>query len=471
MGIVPYVGTQLQQLVVGGSDYGHHTLTRFFALHAGVLPALLVFFLVLHVAIFRRHGIHAKDPVAGQMTTFWPDQVLKDAVACLAVMCAVLFFVFRPVIFGAAVGDHPGSLLGAELDAPSDPSNAYSAARPEWYFLFLFQFLKYFPGESEIYGAIVIPGLLMGVLFMMPIVGRWRLGHWFNIGYVACVLLGAGYLTAQAWYDDNITGLDYRLGVASDAGKMESSKAYLQAVHDAKRNAERAIELASAPSGIPPTGAISLMRNDPMTAGPRLFASYCASCHNHVDSAGEGIKAKEASAPNLFGFASRAWLKGLLDPAQVAGPNYFGLTAHKASDMVEFVRGDLKQKSADDLAKLIVGLSAEARLPLQAADDKRDAAIIAAAGPLYEKLGCADCHRVAGQGDLGSAPDLTGYGSDAWLTAFISSPGHQRFYGEHNDRMPAFADSDDPARNRLRPEELRLIVRWLRGDWYRAAGE
>jgi ubiquinol-cytochrome c reductase cytochrome b subunit len=31
---VPLVGPKLQQLVVGGTDYGHHTLTRFFALHA-----------------------------------------------------------------------------------------------------------------------------------------------------------------------------------------------------------------------------------------------------------------------------------------------------------------------------------------------------------------------------------------------------------------------------------------------------
>ena len=37
MGIVPFVGEGLQKVVVGGSEYGHHTLTRFFALHAGGL--------------------------------------------------------------------------------------------------------------------------------------------------------------------------------------------------------------------------------------------------------------------------------------------------------------------------------------------------------------------------------------------------------------------------------------------------
>ena len=40
--LVPFIGPEIQKLVVGGTEYGHHTLTRFFALHAGVLPALIV---------------------------------------------------------------------------------------------------------------------------------------------------------------------------------------------------------------------------------------------------------------------------------------------------------------------------------------------------------------------------------------------------------------------------------------------
>ena len=58
----PVVGPDLRKLAIGGSDYGHHTLTRFFALHAGVLPGLLVVFLAMHVALFRRHGLHAREP-------------------------------------------------------------------------------------------------------------------------------------------------------------------------------------------------------------------------------------------------------------------------------------------------------------------------------------------------------------------------------------------------------------------------
>ncbi|MCA9071740.1 MAG: cytochrome b N-terminal domain-containing protein, partial [Planctomycetaceae bacterium] len=78
----PVVGEQVQQLVQGGTEYGHHTLTRFFALHTGLLPFLLLSFLGLHIYVFRRHGITVPDEERAPATTFWPDQVLKDAVAC-----------------------------------------------------------------------------------------------------------------------------------------------------------------------------------------------------------------------------------------------------------------------------------------------------------------------------------------------------------------------------------------------------
>ena len=57
-GVVPLIGGDIQKVVVGGSDYGHHTLTRFFALHAGVLPASLIMLIVVHIYLFRKHGIN-----------------------------------------------------------------------------------------------------------------------------------------------------------------------------------------------------------------------------------------------------------------------------------------------------------------------------------------------------------------------------------------------------------------------------
>jgi len=515
LGVVPVVGPQLQQLVVGGSDYGHQTLTRFFALHAGVLPGLLIFFLVIHVALFRRHGLTAKEPKKGPDAMFWPDQVYKDAVACLAVLIVVLLLVARPmyIFFSDRTGPLDISQLGAELGAPADPSNQYSAARPEWYFLFLFQFLKLFDGwgeHGELLGAIVIPGLVMAALFLMPLLGRWQLGHRFNIGLLLILLGGASVLTISAMNEDfrarwtdgaNFTaefqstfaelGTDETKIAAhfdNDASKIQGyrdqvrefekyrkSLDYLAAVESAEHEAHRAVQLASGPARIPLTGAITLLRDDPKTQGPRLFARYCASCHTHAPFGGSETEhsaavegAQKSTAPNLYGFASRAWIKGLLDPNQIAGPDYFGNTAHHEGQMVTFVKDTLKERTADDVKRAVVALSAEAQLPSQRAVDEKDAAEIDAGRKLVGNVEhCAACHKFHDQGELGTAPDLTGYGSREWLIGMISNPKHERFYRDDNDRMPAFAEHPgDASQNMLSAKALGLLADWLRGEWY-----
>ncbi|MFO1498911.1 MAG: cytochrome b N-terminal domain-containing protein [Verrucomicrobiota bacterium] len=444
-GIVPGIGPMLQRVIVGGPDYGHHTLTRFFALHAGFLPASVVLLVVWHIILFRRHGITAKEPRRRRDAYFWPDQVLKDAVACLAVMAAVLFLVLKPWLF------RTGEALGAELGAPADPSESYAAARPEWYFLFLFQFLKLFPSGTEVWGAVVIPSLVMGVIFLMPIIGRWQLGHRFNIGLMFALLFGAVFLTYLAVQED----------------KREAK--YAMAVHEAERNAERVKELAKSPNGIPVTGAVSLLRTDPLTQGPKLFARNCASCHRYDGHDGTGLVSKDPpAAADLKGFASREWLRGLLDPARIDSPHYFGGTKFKDGKMVRFVRRDVAGYGPDEkeqLNRAIMALSAEAELKSQHEADQRDAALIAEGRTLLtdNKVRCTECHQFRKPDEEATAPDLTGYGSREWLRSFVSDPGHARFYGTRNDRMPAFGKDQV-----LDAHSIGLIVDWLRGDWFSA---
>src|SRR5207249_8359684 len=235
--VVPVLGPALQRTIVGGADYGHHTLTRFFALHAGILPGLIVVLLTAHISLFRRHGLTARLPLRKPDAAFWPDQVLRDAVACLAVLATVLFLILRHRLFSS-----PGP-LGAELGAPATPTEPFPAARPDWYFLFLFQFLKLFPGGTEVWGAIVIPGLAMLVIFLMPFIGRWQLGHRFNLGLLGCLLAGAALLT---W-----------LAVEEDRHNPD----YQAAVRAADREAERVRVLARSATGIPASGATTLLRD------------------------------------------------------------------------------------------------------------------------------------------------------------------------------------------------------------------
>jgi len=427
MGGTPIIGEQLKLLVLGGADYGHHTLTRFFALHAGILPASVIALTAGHIYLFRRHGITPKKPLKGSDEFFWPEQVLKDAVACLAVLVTVLVLHF--------------SFEGAHLDAPADPSTSYPA-RPDWYFLFLFQFLKYFPGHWEVLGAIVLPGIAMTLIFLMPIIGKSEKGHKFNLGLLFGILAFAGVLTYVAVNQDR------------------NNPTYIASKAQAAREANIIKEMAS--RGIPPEGALALLQ------GPKLFAQHCASCHTYGGENGLGNKVEDSSAPDLKGFASREYLTDLLHPNRFTSTKFFGNTAHaKKSKMQEFLEEEFDgiddaQALRNEVDQLIKAISAEAKLPSQVKLDAADKADIEVGRELFFEDGfsCVDCH---GLGDWNpndySAPDLTGYGSRKWLLDIMDDPAHERFYGSKNDRMPSFGKDEKLAR-----KQMEQIAGWLRGE-------
>ena len=293
--LVPVVGKDLQLLAVGGSEYGHHTLTRFFAMHTGVLPALLVVFLAAHIAVFRKHGITTHPRPGDQNEYFWPKQVLFDAVGCLVLLAIVLLCVIHWDLPNAARGTLPLAHQGAELGAPADPSEPYDAARPEWYYLFLFQLLKYFHGNTEIIGALVIPGIVMTVLALAPFIGMSRGGHNFNVAFILFLIAGAGVLTV--------------LALNEDANNPDFQKAKIVAHQNAQRTydlinrREWEIDLQNAANSklsdrrlVQRPGAVDLLRNDPLTQGPRLFGQHCASCHDYRDPH-EAVATKSASKP------------------------------------------------------------------------------------------------------------------------------------------------------------------------------
>jgi quinol-cytochrome oxidoreductase complex cytochrome b subunit/mono/diheme cytochrome c family protein len=230
-GNIPGIGSFLQKVIVGGPDYGNATLTRFYALHVGILPPLVILLTILHLAVFRRHGVtHPKNPEGEGW--FWPDQAFRDLVVCLLLFGIMLGLVIygdghkieRPE--GAPEPSFYDKLAhagrdgrGANLDAPADPSSKQYPARPEWYFLFLFQLLKYFEGPQEILGTVVIPNGAFVLLAILPLLGYgWmrRFGHGFGILVVTSLLVGAGTLTCLAVAEDTVdpvaAGLITRIG-------------------------------------------------------------------------------------------------------------------------------------------------------------------------------------------------------------------------------------------------------------------
>ena len=156
--LTPMAGDLLAATIQGGASVGALTLTRWYAVHIIFLPAVLVALIALHIVLMRRHGI--SGPVKarpGPGFRFYPTQAARDVVVVTVVLGALTAIAWR--------GAPP-------LDAPADPADATYIPRPEWYFLGLFQLLKYFPGPWEVVGALVLPGLAVTFLVLLPWLDR-----------------------------------------------------------------------------------------------------------------------------------------------------------------------------------------------------------------------------------------------------------------------------------------------------------
>lgn len=470
-GSTPFIGQQIQEIAQGGTKYGHHTLTRFFALHAGMLPALLTIFLGLHVYVFRRHGITVPHSAEGKpIDTFWPKQVLFDAIGCVVVLGIVLYF---------------ACTRQAELTAPADPGEDFPA-RPEWYFLFLFRFLEFkqISQYGVAFGAIYVPSLLMAVVFVMPFIGRWRMGHYFNRLFLVVMLLVIGGLTGLTIHEDN-------------ENKPHQAKLKL-----AEQDAHRIVALAKR-EGIPQNGARDLLVHDPYTQGPRLFSRYCSSCHRFDGHDGtfqlivkkekvviDGVEKEveslvPATAADLKDFGSRDWRQWITH-VLTDYENTFKPLANAGEKGKAILEGEMSGWCKDNQKALTDPANAEslkALVEFLAAQSGRpdlgtfDEGLVASGKEIFKggalKSGsltssCTDCHAMKAVGDTEALsegagagyPKLTGYGSYDWLKAFLRNPAHGDFYGDKNT-MLVFDEK------RLSDKELDLLVKWMVGDYYR----
>jgi len=444
--LLPGIGEYLYKIAIGGPEFGHLTLTRFLALHIGLFAGGFFLLLVLNWIFTRR--ANAVDAAESTITVpYWPGQAWRNAVAGLMVLGVILVLALQHGVSG----DRAGVVLGSPADL--DPANFYAAARPEWAFRGLYEFSHLFPGEKAIVPIFIVPKLIFIFLLLLPFIGRTTIGHCFNIAATLLLLSGTVFLTYHSY--------------AKDAADPELQKA----IADEQQQAERTIELARA-KGIPATGALTLLRNDAKTQGPKLFKQQCASCHNAVDQNGMGIKAEKSSAPNLHGFATREWIAGLLDPKKIVGPDYYGNTKLRTGAMPNFVKENLSsldETERENLRKVVIAISAEAQLPSQREIDARDAQIIEESRKLLvDDFSCTDCHRFRDKGTPGMAPELNGYGSTDWAMGMISNPKSKRFFGAKNDRMLSYAETNDPAKNILSQQAIGFLSDWLRGQWFEA---
>jgi len=162
---------------------------------------------------------------------FYPDVIYQDLLVSFAIFI---------LLIGLA------AFVGVANEPKADPTDATYVPRPEWYFLWLFQMLKYFPGQLEWVGTVIIPGLLVLALFLLPFYDRSPLRH-FSKRRLAIIVMSVGVVAVIAL---TIIG-----AVTTPAPQEE--------------------------------GIIAATIPEKITAGQDLYSTYCVECHGPDGEGGE----------------------------------------------------------------------------------------------------------------------------------------------------------------------------------------
>ena len=174
-GRIPFIGTWVAQFIIGGETIGGATLSRMFAYHVFIVPALLFVFIGFHLYLVIKNGI-SEFPKAGEIVDpktyrkkyeadvkrdgvpFWPVAAWRDMVFGFIVITTILLLA---LIIGPP-----------DLGPPPNPSNIDALPLPDWYFIFYFAFLALIPPAMETYLMVFGPLLVGLLLFMLPFISN-----------------------------------------------------------------------------------------------------------------------------------------------------------------------------------------------------------------------------------------------------------------------------------------------------------
>lgn len=192
---VPLVGEYVLRIMRGSNDVGALTLSRFYAVHVMLLPWLLIGLLGGHLYLVRKLGTAgpwaSRQREGGEVkpNPFYPNQVFKDMVVAAGIGAFVLYMAIA---------------VGAPLEPVANPAATDYIPRPEWYFLSMYQLLKYLPGRLEVVGTFILPTLGGIALFFLPFIDRSPernpLKRRWVVGIAGFTTLGIAILTAVAMF-------------------------------------------------------------------------------------------------------------------------------------------------------------------------------------------------------------------------------------------------------------------------------
>ena len=152
----PVIGGFIKAMMLGGETYNQATLSRFFILHAAILPVTIILLLVVHITIIRLQGVtefQFEDEKTGSRKTFnfFPDHLYTELMIGLVLM----------ILLSALA-----TIFPATLGPVADPLQTPEVIKPEWFFYVAFRWLKLFTGTA----AILSMGFVLFVMFAWPFI-------------------------------------------------------------------------------------------------------------------------------------------------------------------------------------------------------------------------------------------------------------------------------------------------------------
>jgi mono/diheme cytochrome c family protein len=217
-----------------------------------------------------------EDPIAPKLAPepFYPRQVLFDMGFALLIVAALSGLAYlRPVTLGPI----------------ANPADSHFLPRPEWYYLPMFEWLKFWEGPTVVIGVVVIPGLLAAGMFLLPFLDRrlerkiWR--RPIPALAVTMVVFGMIFLGVRSHIDDKEGPTARQL-----AQQHEDEKAYSAMPFE---------PYTKAPEGASPGAAIAQVVDPLVSKGKGIFNDRgCNACHGDN---GTGT----ALAPSLVGITKK----------------------------------------------------------------------------------------------------------------------------------------------------------------------
>jgi ubiquinol-cytochrome c reductase cytochrome b subunit len=182
MGRMPFIGTPLVHLMLGGPIIAGETLSRFFAIHVFIVPGALIAFVGVHLLMVLKLGVN-EWPMPGRVVNratylkeyhelthndgvpFVPDAFRKDFVfsgliILALVACAAIFGPFGP-------------------KGQPDPTVVQAVPKPDYFFLWMYAALALLPPNMETTLLIIGPVIVIGFLIALPLISgtgekSWR---------------------------------------------------------------------------------------------------------------------------------------------------------------------------------------------------------------------------------------------------------------------------------------------------------